>query len=279
MALSDNHAGQSSVVSNGKNVEKQKPCAPSSNDAPSPKKDNVQKQDQPPSKEVAADHGEKPATPGKGATLKRESITIDNSKISVSAVRNLNEALQADKLTAAISTLVKFSREKDGLKCIAWAKRGKKAVVITPSGDLELTPRPPSVTIGYVPYYSTDSDYEKAGIKIYMGPTDEGLQLRIRSGTKENRVVVGDFREGESKLVPGYRFAAVFKMKRDHVTPVSVLIIDTEQVRLAGEVPLPTDMSINQPKFVLDPVTNALAVMDNDLKWLMVVDLQPLTEK
>jgi len=52
-----------------------------------------------------------------------------------------------------------------------------------------------------------------------------------------------------------------------------------EKYKPVASIDIPSDLSGNQPLCLIDPKTNALVVVDNALKWMQIVDLQPLIDR
>jgi hypothetical protein len=216
----------------------------------------------------------------KNVTATCQQALLGDTAVPVMIVRNVDSALDLEAKTAAIATKVKLSRTADGLDCTVWSERGRRAIQVEGSKTINAIPSPDSNEEGRSPSYATNTDYANAGIKrIDIAPTEEGPRLMISSAFGEKRIPFGDFRKGECRVIPGYRYAVMTKVKPDFVTPIGVVVVDTQALTLCGEIEYPKDLPKDHPLFVVDPRTNGLVVMDGDLKWMMVVDLGSLATK
>lgn len=56
--------------------------------------------------------------------------------------------------------------------------------------------------------------------------------------------------------------------------PSYILLVDTDNIKIVGEIPLPADLS-GRPTFVLDKENDVLLVTQFDLSWLIAIDLRP----
>lgn len=217
----------------------------------------------------------------KSVTAHPHQGAFGNVAVPILLIKNVDDALDLEAKTAAIATRVSLSRSADGLNCLIYSERGRRAIAVNGCSKIGGAPVPAQPWMGNTPGYSSSADAAKAGINsLSIMPSPKGTILFMSTKSGNQRIPIGgNFTGAVDKIVPGYRYAVIMKRKEDFTTEVGILIVDTKPLALVGEVAFPSDVPITWPRFVLDSQTDGLVVMDTDLKWAMVIDLNPLAVK
>jgi hypothetical protein len=217
----------------------------------------------------------------KSVTAQPHQGAFGNVAVPILLIKNVDDALDLEAKTAAIATRVSLSRSADGLDCLIYSERGRRALAVEGCSKIGGAPVPAQPWMGNTPGYSSSADAAKAGINsLSIMPSPKGTILFMSTKSGNQRLPFsGDFMSGDYKILLNYRYAIIMKYKPDYSAEVGILIVDTTPLALVGDVDFPSDVHIMAPRFVLDSQTDGLVVMDGDLKWAMVIDLNPLAVK
>lgn len=201
--------------------------------------------------------------------------------VPILLIKNVDDALALEARTAAFETRVSLSRSADGLDCLIYSERGRRAIAVKGCRNIGGGPVPAQPTMGHKPSFTGSLDAAREGIGPFqIMPSPKGTILLMSTKSGDQTIpLVGDFLGEVAKMAPGYRYAVMVKRKQDLATKVGILIVDTTPLALAGEVAFPSDIRAIFPTFVLDSQTDGLVVIEGDLKWAMVIDLHPLAEE
>ena len=76
-----------------------------------------------------------------------------------------------------------------------------------------------------------------------------------------------------------YPIAVLPKVRLDSYKLVGILILDTANAKLLGEIEMPSVAVSSRPNFVLDMENDVLVGLAFNLDWLLAVDLKPYMDK
>lgn len=226
---------------------------------------------------------QKDFTTGLPASVKllRSVVTCAGAELPVGLVTDLASALDLDSPTAASSFTLKVNLGRDAgkLKCMIWSSRGRRALAIDDLNAVSGVLQPAQDWGGQTPDSIPLDRYTSVNVDIMEMQNGQTL-LTFTGHDQYGRPVslgqhdVGPFRGSTGYAVAEYRYGVLTKYKGSQY--VGALVVDMKAYRPVVSVDLPRGLSGFQPRCVLGPKADAIAVVDGHLKWMHVVDLQPL---
>ena len=228
------------------------------------------------------------ASPGPGGSAKAlpDSVKVLHQKVNMAGqevpyvlIKQLREALEPEPGAGAGVFRVKTSRVHGKLEMLAFSHLAQWGLGLDGNAKPSLMPSPGIEGI-HQGLLAGRSNTQVRRAEVVMPSSDRRLIIRSKAGN--NTVPFGPFSTGAVIFAENYRYCGVLKTEvlkpgsDPSMKPVSVLIIDLENLAIAVDIPLPPDLPVINPEFTLDPEAHALACIDGELNWMILVDLKLL---